>query len=260
MGFQVMRVAPDVAGSDLSAGRTFALLGSSSFEPWAEEVYTHTLSRSRAGDGTVLIVPTALYAEGVDAFSQEVARGSRYFEAMGIRAHAAPICVRGDAFREELVVLTNSPSFIFFSGGHPEYLVRVFRDTPFWTEVRAALERGVALGGCSAGMWMLGELVPDSTATNLSEHRYVPGLRAIPNVVLAPHWNSLDTLIPGLQGHVAGHVPRGCILIAVDDRTAVVGDGETWRVFGDGSVHTQPTYEGPSFRAGDVFTTRSDVD
>ncbi len=137
--------------------------------------------------------------------------------------------------------------------------MRVFRDTPFWTEVRAALERGVALGGCSAGMWMLGELVPDSTATNLAEHRYVPGLRAVPNVVLAPHWNSLDTLIPGLQGHVAGHVPRGCILIAVDDRTAVVGDGERWRVFGDGSVHTQPTDEGPSFRAGDVFTTRSDV-
>ncbi len=103
MVLQVMRAAPDVAGSDRSAGRTFALLGSSSFELWAKEVYTHTLSRSRAGDGTVLIVPTALYAEGVDAYSQEVARGSRYFEAMGIRARAAPICVRGDAFREDLL-------------------------------------------------------------------------------------------------------------------------------------------------------------
>jgi cyanophycinase-like exopeptidase len=235
---------------------TMALLGSGEFEPWARDVYVHALRRHDHDDGTTLIVPTAIWQEGEEAFEAAGRERREYFASMGLRTLVAPIRDHEDAFRAEIVRMTHGASFIFFCGGHPEYLVEVLRDSPFWAAVLEARERGVVLGGCSAGTWMWGELVPDSSAEELADHGFFPGLQVLPKVVLAPHWNSLDTFIPGLQGHVLRHLPPDCALVGVDDRTAIVGDGETWLVLGEGAVLTVADDHRSFFRAGETFTPR----
>jgi cyanophycinase len=233
--------------------RTMVLLGSGGFEPWARDVYAQALARSTGADGTILIVPTAIWQGGKDAFEAVGSEGREYFAGMGLQVHVAPLRDRDDALRAEIVAMTRAAAFIFFCGGHPEYLVKVMRDSPFWRAVLAAMGRGVAVGGSSAGMWMWGALVPDSSAEELPEHGFFPGLQVLPDTVLAPHWNSLDTFIPGLQGHVLRHLPPGCGLVGVEDGTAIVGDGETWEVLGKGAVVTVLGDSRSFFRTGETF-------
>jgi hypothetical protein len=93
----------------------------------------------------------------------------------------------------------------------------------------------MAYAGCSAGISALGELAPDSSLEDpLDPAAWHPGLGLFRNVVLAPHWNMLDTYVPGLSEFMVGLVPDGSRLVAVDEETALVGDGSTWTVLGSG--------------------------
>jgi hypothetical protein len=92
------------------------------------------------------------------------------------------------------------------------------------------------LAGCSAGAWVIGEIAPDSTATELASHRFVPGLRVVPDVVFAAHWEELDSFIRGLQARTLRAVPDECMLVDFSRCTALVGDGTSWEVLGEGGV------------------------
>ena len=100
----------------------------------------------------------------------------------------------------------------------------------------------MAYAGCSAGMACLGETAPDSTVTDLTDQLWQPGLRLFPRTWFGPHWDMLDRFAPGLVGHLVASVPRGGLLVGVDEGTAIVGDGREWDVLGSGSVHV---YDGP---------------
>jgi cyanophycinase len=221
--------------------------------PWAREVDAHTLSRVRSGDGSVLIVPTAIAPDGDDAFDRQGEEGLRHFAAMGVSARVVEVRRRDDAFRQDLVQDLTTPSMVFFSGGHPEYLSGTLAGTPFWSAVVGAVNRGAAIAGCSAGAWILGELVPDSSARDLRSHRWERGLGVLPGVVIAPHWNELDGFVPGLQGDVLGSVPPEWPLLGIDGRTAIAGNGEQWRVFGVGTVTVKAGETRRTFHPGDVF-------
>jgi hypothetical protein len=54
--------------------------------------------------------------------------------------------------------------------------------------------------------------------------------------VIAAHWDALESFIPALQAHVLSTVPRGVTLMALDERTAIIGNGWEWEASGAGSV------------------------
>ena len=68
------------------------------------------------------------------------------------------------------------------------------------------------------------------------ERIWAPGLGFFPQVLFAPHWDMVDTWIPGAQAFIQAAAPADGHLIALDERTAMVGDGETWQVSGVGGV------------------------
>ena len=74
----------------------------------------------------------------------------------------------------------------------------------------------------------------------------------LPDTMFGPHWDVLETWIPGVQDFIRQNTPENCRLVTLDENTAMVGDGATWRVFGAGTVaiHRDGTGRGP-FRAGD---------
>lgn len=216
--------------------RTFEILGSNEFQPWSAPVDRHTLSRVSYGDGSVVVLPTAAAPDGDDALETVGRDAVAHFTSLGLDVNVLPLHSRQDAFREDLVAQVSGPSMVFLSGGHPAYLAGALVDTPLWRRVVDASREGVAIGGCSAGAWVLGEIAPDSSAEDLSMHRWDAGLRVLPRTVCAPHWNRLDTFIQGLQASVIAHTPDEWVLIALDDRTAIVGDGNDWQVFGEGNV------------------------
>jgi cyanophycinase-like exopeptidase len=102
-----------------------------------------------------------------------------------------------------------------------------------WTSLVANLDRGLAYGGCSAGIAALGE----RAAWRLHRNSFWPGLGVFPGTNLAPHWDAVDAYLPGLAHALVANLGPPFRLVAVDERTAMVGDGRRWSVLGAGGVH-----------------------
>ncbi len=231
----------------------FALLGSGEFEPWSEEVDRWMLARVARPEGPVLILPAASAPEGDEVFTMWADMGLRHFEDLGLPAEVVPMKTRDDASRSGFVDRLDEASFVYFSGGNPAYLAGLLRDTPIWVAVLAGLERGLGYAGCSAGIAALGELAPDSSRRDFSDDIWQPGLELFPKVHFGPHWDMLDTYIPGLQAIIVAAVPEDRPLFAVDERTAAVGDGTDWSVLGLGKVHLRLHGQWHEWAAGESF-------
>jgi cyanophycinase len=234
--------------------RLFGLLGSGEFEPWTEAVDRWLLERA-TGDGSVLILPTASAPEGDETFDRWASMGLDHYAKIGVPASVLPLKTREDAERPDLARALDDASMVFFSGGNPAHLARVLLGSTFWDEVLANMERGLAYAGCSAGVACLGELAIDNTIFDFtSPDLWKPGLRLFPNVFFGPHWDALDVYAPGLQSMFRSAVPAGSSLLAIDEKTAVLGDGREWSVLGTGSAHLIEDGAWRSFPSGSSFT------
>lgn len=230
-----------------------ALLGSGEFEPWTEQVDRWLLDRT-SGDGNVLILPLASAPEGDEVFNRWGNMGLGHFESLDIPAEVLPLRTNHDAQRPDLAAKLESASVAYFSGGNPAYLAGVLSGSRFWSELLRAMDRGLAYVGCSAGVSCLGDLVPDSTVRDFtSPDLWKPGLGFFPKLFLGPHWDALNAFVPGLQELFIAAVPPGDRLLAIDERTAVVGDGAAWHVAGNGAASLMDHGAWQTFRPGQSF-------
>jgi len=229
-----------------------ALLGSGEFDPWAEPVERWLLERSRNPAGPVLVVPTAAAHEGEGSFEAWATKGLEHYTEFQIPAEVLPLRTREDAHRDELIGRLEGASMAFFSGGNPARLTEVLRDTPFWTALCEAIRDGLPYGGCSAGVACLTEVTYDSDADDLGAV-WAPGLGYIRNLLFAPHWDIVDTWIPGASEFIVGSVRPGQVFVALDEETAMVGDGRGWAVTGRGGIHVLRDGEWSTYRHRDTF-------
>lgn len=230
------------------------LLGSGEFDPWAEEVDRWLLGRARAGDGRVLILPTASAPDGDDVFEMWSEKGMAHYGRQGIPAEVLPLKTREDADRADLTAKLDDASMVFFSGGNPAYLAATLVNTEFWRALLDGMDRGLPYAGCSAGVACLPDLAPDSGITSLDEAVWRPGLGFFHDVIFMPHWNALDSFMPGLTDFVIASVPDGCRLLAIDENTAIVGEGAQWSVMGAGATHALLDGEWEHHPSGSSFS------
>jgi cyanophycinase len=234
--------------------RSYALLGSGEFEPWSAEVDRRLLERT-SRSGPVLIAPAASAPEGEEVFQRWATMGLEHYSGLGIAAEVLPLRTREDALREDAAAKLEGASMIFFSGGNPAYLAAILADTPFWAALVSAMDAGLAYAGCSAGVACLGERAPDSSAGDLTQDIWKPALRAFPRVVFAPHWDALDTFVPGLSAVFIGALSDGERLFTIDENTAVVGDGRRWTTVGSGAARILESGSWCTFPSGEGFST-----
>jgi cyanophycinase-like exopeptidase len=69
-----------------------------------------------------------------------------------------------------------------------------------------------------------------------------------------PHWDALDVYVPGLRQTIIASIPADSRLLAVDEDTAVVGDGNEWRVIGAGKGALLVNGEWSEYASGESFT------
>ena len=234
--------------------RIISVLGSGEFLPWSVEVDRYALEAATAGDGTVVVIPTASATEGRDVFDGWARRGLEHYAAMGVDARVSGLRFRADAFDEGVIAQLEGASMYYLSGGDPAYLADTLRGTPFWDALVRAADAGAALAGCSAGACVIGELAPRSSRQTPNPERWATrGLRLLPGTAFGPHWNMIETWMPGAESFILSSIPEGCRLVTLDENTAIVGKGLRWRVFGEGevSIHLDGTRSGP-FRTGDI--------
>lgn len=234
----------------MAATRTFLLMGSGEFEPWSEEVEREAL---RGRPGVVAILPTASAPEGDRVFDRWVTMGLEHYAAMGVEARVVPVRRREDAEGDAAGAALDGAGMLFVSGGNPRYLADAVRGTAFWRRLLRALDDGVVYAGCSAGA-MVASRSPD--ARPRFGAMWASGLGLVPGGSFGAHWNRVR-LIPGLRGFVSSRA-RGGWFAGIDERTAILGDGERWRVYGRGSVALRVGGVTRTLSAGDTFTTPGD--
>ena len=233
----------------------FALLGSGEFLPWTTEVDDWLFAEGAGSGEGVLILPTASAPEGDAVFNRWGKMGLDHYAAAGIPAEVVPLKNRDDAMNTDLAAKVENAAVVYFSGGNPAFLAATLAGTPFWSAVLRGLDRGMAYAGCSAGIACLGEVAPDSTSNDpTSAHFWRVGLGLFPKMYFGPHWDALDVYVPGLRQTIIASIPADSRLLAVDEDTAVVGDGNEWRVIGAGKGALLVNGEWSEYASGESFT------
>jgi cyanophycinase len=233
--------------------RRFLLLGSGEFEPWSEEVERAALDGS---DPSVAILPTASAPEGDAVFERWGWMGLEHYRELGWPAVVLPVKTRADAEREDLTRELEGASLVYFSGGDPKHLGVTIEGTALWDALTRALDRGAVFAGCSAGA-----MVASQSRAQARERRvgasWTFGLGLVPHVSFGAHWDRMSK-IPGLRWWVTSRVPDRSWFVGIDERTAILGNGERWRVFGRGGAMVSHGGERRVHRAGETFDTPND--
>ena len=234
--------------SEISLG----FLGSGEFDPWSEPVERWLVARSRMPQGRVLVCATASAHEGDETYDGWTNKGLEHYGTLGIAAEVLPLRTREDAYRDEVVAKLDDASAIFFSGGNPARLARVVVGTPFWSSLQTAIRVGLPYAGCSAGVACLTEKTFDSDSQDV-DSIWAPGIGYVRDTLFGPHWDIVDTWIPGATDFIAGSVEPGDTFIGLDEDTAMVGDGRTWEVIGRSKIHVMRDGEWARYAEGDVI-------
>ena len=216
--------------------QAFALLGSGEFDPWSAVVDEWLTTRGEAPSARVLVIPTACAAEGDEVFDMWASKGLGHYATLGIPAEVLPLKTREDAARPEFAAALEGAAVAYFSGGNPAYLARVLIDTPFWGALREAMTRGLAYAGCSAGVACLGtgrRTARAGASTSSCGSRASACSPAVPSA----RTGTRSTATFGAAGLHRRVRSQGNTLVAIDENTAMMGDGTHWQMAGVGSVH-----------------------
>lgn len=211
----------------------WAFLGSGEFEPWHDEVDRRLLAEH---GGPVVVAPTASAHEGEATFSSWAGKGVAHYQRLGVEVAVLPLRGREDASDPEVIAALDDTAMIFFSGGNPWRLAEIMRGTPFWDRLMERVAEGLAYAGCSAGVACLNGRTFDSDTDDM-EQIFKPGLARFPAAVFAPHWDMIDSWVPGATSFIVGSAGPDETVIGLDERTAMVGDGRRWDVVGVSGVH-----------------------
>ena len=209
-----------------------ALVGGDEFKP-GNEVHDRLLVERRA-PGPAYVVPTAAARQQPH---RAVATAQAWFATLGLDVVELPILKRGDAASVRNVELAEQGGFFYLTGGDPGLIVDVLRDSPVWSAMLGAWQRGAVLAGSSAGAMALGEWTLIRKAyPGHAERRAKPALNVLGHVAVAPHFETF--------GHrwvesVLHEPPHADVIIAgVDERSAAVWDGQRlgWTAYGPGQT------------------------
>jgi cyanophycinase len=230
--------------------RTFLLMGSGEFEPWSDEIEAAALE---GRTGPVAVLPTASSTEGDEVFGRWGRMGLDHYATAGIEARLVPVKTREDAEREDLARELEGAAMIFFSGGKPQHLAETINGTRFWEALLASLDAGAVYAGCSAGALIASQSREQRRERGVRTG-WVYGLGLVPHVSFGVHWDKVK-VIPGLRSVVMSRIPPGSWFVGLDERTAILGDGRTWRAFGEGEVTVRHAGGTEVHEAGATFET-----
>lgn len=171
---------------------------------------------------------------------------------------------RSDALSVEKLKLLEGVDAIFFSGGDQLRITSQIGDTPVFERVRQIFEDGGVIAGTSAGATAIGETMlvagQSRNSFRLGDLHLAPGLGLIRNVIIDQHFAQRGR-IGRLLGAVAQN-PR-MLGLGIDEDTAVVAEGQRFRVIGSGAVYvvdgSATSYSNVSEGHADAMLSISDV-
>jgi cyanophycinase len=187
-------------------------------------------------------------------FDSWAEQGMLHYTGLGVPVEVLDVRTRDDATANGAADRVAAASMVFLSGGNPAYLATVFSGTPLWQTLCERLDDGLAYAGCSAGVACLSDPTFDSAQED-PQKIWAPGLRFFPDTLFAPHWDIVETWIPGARAFIT-EAAGDRVLIGIDEQTAMVGDGASWTVHGVAAVHVHRSGLWTEHAAGETFELR----
>lgn len=231
-----------------------ALVGSGEYTAAMNEVDRGLLNASGgAAQAHVVLIPTASALEP-DMPQRWNDRGVAHFTALGAQVTPVLPLHRADAFDETLIATLRQATFFYFSGGNPQHIVEVWRDTPAWHTLVERWRAGAVLAGCSAGAMMLGgTTISIRSALNGQPPQWVAALDLIAPLTVLPHFDRILNAVDAVQlNTMLATAPTGTLVVGIDEDTALVHTASGWQVQGRRSVVVFDGATSTRYTAGDV--------
>ena len=205
-----------------------ALVGGDEFNPGNEE--QDRMLASAAGPGTAFVLPTAAARQKPE---QSVAHAKAWFRHFRIELEELPVLKRADAKSPALAELARAGGLFYLVGGDPGWVAEVLRGSAVWAAMFEAWRDGAALAGSSAGAMVLGShTLVRAKWPNHVNRRLAGALGLVAKTAVLPHYDTF--------GHKwiesAQAAAPDLTLLGIDERSAAVWDGVTWRAAGPGAV------------------------
>ncbi len=219
-----------------------ALHGGGEFQRGSEIGDRRLIVAAGGADARVIVVPTAA---GIDYPEVAARNGIEWFRKLGARADAAMAVDATSANDTAVVAKIETATLIYFPGGDPVFLVNALRKSKTWMTILAAHERGVILGGASAGAMAFG-----SKMWNPHTGGLIDGLGLVPIVTL-PHFKAASI---NRAKAVRSQLDRTSRLFGIAERTSAIWNGTIWTCWGPGEV-VEFTVDGSyTYQSGETFT------
>lgn len=229
---------------------TIALVGGDEFRVGCEEMDLEVMRASGKDTASVLIIPTAAVTGPAKAAND----GVTHFSALGGDASQLMVLERQHANDLKLIATARDADVVYFTGGNPDHLLDTLRGSALLWMLREGLDRGLVLGGSSAGAMVMGSVMRrpplySEPGSGDTRDRWVEGLGIAPNICVLPHHERRNPA--EVSTELRWSAPEGIVYLGIDARTGVVGGPGNWRVtgFGKATVYRGSDYE--VFSAGE---------
>ena len=216
-----------------------ALVGGDEFRDGCEPMDREILAAAGAVRPRVLIVPTAAAQQNP---AKAAANGTAYFEGLGAEADALMVLDSEDADDDGLASRIGWADVIYLTGGDPAHLLDVLRGSRLLDAIRAAVAGGAVLAGSSAGAMVLGSWMRYGGVR--------PALGLLDGLAVLPHHERSSPDV--VAAELADSAYPGGTVLGVDAGAACLGDGDGWRVVGEGSVVLYSQGQWRRFRTGEA--------
>lgn len=219
-----------------------ALHGGGEFQRGSEIGDRRLIVAAGGADAKVIVVPAAA---GIDYPDAAARNGIAWFKQLGARADAAMAIDATSANDPEVVEKVETATLIYLPGGDPVFLVNALRGSKTWAAIINARQRGVVLGGASAGAMAFGVKLWNPHTSGL-----IDGLNLIPIVTL-PHFNAASV---DRAKTLRQQLDRSIRLFGIAERTSAVWNGSTWTAWGPGEVVEFLPGETRTHQSGESFS------
>ncbi|MET0727594.1 MAG: Type 1 glutamine amidotransferase-like domain-containing protein [Acidimicrobiales bacterium] len=202
---------------------TLALVGGAEWRDGCD--FDRDLLTASEGD-EVLVLPTGAAYEHPE---RTIEWAERWFTELGATVRPLRVLTRRDALDEANTKPITEARFIYLAGGSPMHLRSVLKDSPVWDALVDAWQAGAILAGSSAGAMVLCDPMVDPRGGALTL-----GLGLVGPMAVIPHHDTWSEDKEKRTLHIA---PAGLPIVGVDERTALLRDGDgSWRAAGAGGV------------------------
>jgi cyanophycinase len=176
--------------------------------------------------GRVVVLTTAAAFENPAKLAD---RARAWFGGLGVDVDVPDANDRRSASTEAVVRAVAGAAAVYLTSGSAQHLRSVLKGSPLWPALVGAWQRGAVLAGSQAGAAVLGATMIDARGGG-----FTAGLGLFSGFAVMPRFNQWNA---ERIHRVRTLAPDGVVVIAVDERTALVHrPGSGWSAEGAGRV------------------------